>query len=166
MEIEKRPIEAVIPYASNPRRNQAAVSKVAASIKEFGFRQPIVVDSGGVIIAGHTRLQAAQTLGLSEVPVHVADNLNPQQVKAYRIADNRTSEESEWDEELLVLELEALKAEGCALEPLGFDEDELTRLLEGVQFEPATEDEQGQLDELNKKFIKCPHCGMSFEEKR
>lgn len=153
MEIEKRPIEAVIPYASNPRRNQAAVSKVAASIKEFGFRQPIVVDSGGVIIAGHTRLQAAQTLGLSEVPVHVADNLNPQQVKAYRIADNRTSEESEWDMELLALELDALKAEGCALEPLGFEDAELDSMLgQSVEVEGLTDPDE--VPEVEEPFLR------------
>ena len=153
MEIEKRPIEAVIPYASNPRRNQAAVSKVAASIKEFGFRQPIVVDSGGVIIAGHTRLQAAQTLGLSEVPVHVADNLNPQQVKAYRIADNRAGEESEWDMELLALELEALKAEGCALEPLGFEDSELDS-MRGLSVEGEGLTDPDEVPEGEEPFLR------------
>src|SRR5580704_8188780 len=94
----------LIPYARNPRKNSQAVSKVAASIKEFGFRQPIVVDRDMVVIAGHTRLQAAQQLELTQVPVHIAENLTPNQVKALRIADNRTHEEAEWDTELLPLE--------------------------------------------------------------
>ena len=84
------------------------MGKVAASIKEFGFKQPIVVDAEGVIIAGHTRLLAAERLGLAEVPVLVADDLTPAQVKAYRLADNRTGQEATWDMELLGIELEDL----------------------------------------------------------
>jgi hypothetical protein len=108
MKIEQWNIERVIPYARNPRINDLAVVGVVASIKEFGFRQPIVVDKDGVIIAGHTRHKAAIHLGLKEVPVHVADTLTPQQVKAYRILDNKVSEKSEWDNELLLGEIEDL----------------------------------------------------------
>ena len=89
MKIELIQIDRVIPYANNPRRNEAAVAKVAASIKEFGFRQPIVVDNNNVVIVGHTRLLAARQLGLAEVPVHIAEGLTSSQIKAYRIADNR-----------------------------------------------------------------------------
>ena len=88
MQIELRPIDQVKPYPGNPRQNDEAVDAVAASLKEFGFRQPIVVDADGVIIVGHTRYKAAQKLGLKQVPVHVATDLTPAQVKAYRIADN------------------------------------------------------------------------------
>src|SRR5499427_4474857 len=100
------PIDKVIPYARNSRKiPERAVDKVAASIKEFGFRVPIVVDKDGVIICGHTRLLAAKKLGLEEAPVHVADNLTPAQVRAYRLLDNRSHEETSWDEDLLGLEL-------------------------------------------------------------
>jgi ParB-like chromosome segregation protein Spo0J len=88
MQVELSPIDSVRPYENNPRLNDAAVDAVAASIKEFGFRQLIVVDEGGVIIVGHTRYKAALKLGLAEVPVHVAAGLSPAQAKAYRLADN------------------------------------------------------------------------------
>lgn len=95
MLVELWPIDKVIPYARNARTLSAtAVDKVAASIQEFGFRQPIVVDTKGVIVVGHTRLKGAQKLGLTEVPVHVAKDLNPAQIKAYRLADNRTNQET------------------------------------------------------------------------
>lgn len=105
MKIEDRPIESLIPYARNPRRNDEAVAGVAASIKEFGFKQPIVVDANSVVVAGHTRVKAAQKLGLKFVPVVVADDLTPQQVKAFRILDNKVAEKAEWDSELLEVEL-------------------------------------------------------------
>ena len=98
LSVEWWPIERPIPYARNPRiAPEAAVAKVAASLAEYGWRQPIVVDTQGVIVAGHTRLLAAQRLGLAQVPVHVASDLTAQQIKAYRLADNRTAEESSWD---------------------------------------------------------------------
>ena len=92
MKIENWDIGRVTPYERNPRRNDDAVEAVAASIREFGFRQPIVVDAEGVVIAGHTRLKAAQHLGLAKVPVHVAKDLTPEQVRALRIADNKTGD--------------------------------------------------------------------------
>jgi hypothetical protein len=96
-----RSIEHVQPYERNARLNDDAVSAVAASIREFGLRQPIVVDGDGVIICGHTRYKAAQTLGLDKVPVHVAKDLTPDQIKAYRIAQNQTASLAEWDFDLL-----------------------------------------------------------------
>jgi DNA modification methylase len=119
----------VVPYARNPRKNQAAIVKVAASIKEFGFRQPIVVDSEMTIVVGHTRYLAAMQLGMEKVPVHVAEGLTPSQIKAYRIMDNRSHEDSEWDEILLPLEFADLKEMGFDLELTGFDEDEIAALL-------------------------------------
>ena len=104
------PIDKPIVYSRNSRKiPERAVDKVAASIKEFGWRQAIVVDKDGVIICGHTRLLAAKKLGLKQVPVHVADNLTPAQVKAYRLMDNRSHEETDWDLELLGPELEELR---------------------------------------------------------
>lgn len=134
MEVEQWPLERVIPYARNPRRNAGAVAKVAASLKEFGWRQPIVVDGEGVVVVGHTRLEAARTLGFSEVPVHVAAGLSEAQVKAYRLADNRTGEEAEWDPELLALEIGDLRDAGLDLALTGFDTDELAALrMDGAE---------------------------------
>jgi len=119
-----------IPYARNARViPESAVGKVAASIKEFGFKQPIVVDAEGVIIAGHTRLMAAERLGLDAVPVLVADDLTPAQVKAYRLADNRTGQEATWDMELLGIELEDLAGLDIDLSLTGFEDDEVGRWL-------------------------------------
>jgi DNA modification methylase len=129
MEIVEVPIERVLPYARNPRRNDDAVATVAASIAEFGWRQPIVVDERMVIVAGHTRYEAAKRLGFKTVPVHVAKGLTPAQVKAYRLMDNRSHENAEWDNELLKLELGDLKLEDIDLALTGFDEAELDRLL-------------------------------------
>ena len=95
MQIEIRDIATIRPYDRNPRDNDDAVDAVAASIRQFGFRQPIVVDDLGVIICGHTRYKAALKLGLRQVPVHVAKDLTPDQVRAYRIADNKTAELAE-----------------------------------------------------------------------
>lgn len=106
LEVTTVAIDTIIPYARNPRKNDRAVDEVAASIKEYGWRQPIVVDKDNVIVVGHTRYNAAKKLGLKEVPIHTATNLTEQQIKAYRIADNKTSEYAEWDTDLLQLELE------------------------------------------------------------
>ena len=134
MKIEMRKLSEIKPYEQNPRVNDNAVDAVAGSIKEFGFRQPIVVDAEGVIVCGHTRWKAAQKLGLEKVPVHVARDLTPEQVRAYRIADNRLAELAEWDKNLLPLELEAIRAAGTDLSLLGFDEESLAQLLDtGVQ---------------------------------
>nr|DAZ56822.1 MAG TPA: ParB protein [Caudoviricetes sp.] len=105
LKVEYRNVAGLIPYVNNPRLNDGAVDAVAASIKEFGFKVPIVVDSDGVIVAGHTRLKAAKKLGLDSVPVIVADDLSPEQVKAFRLADNRVGELAEWDLGKLDIEL-------------------------------------------------------------
>ncbi|GIW56298.1 MAG: methyltransferase [Nitrospiraceae bacterium] len=130
MKIELRKLSEIKPYPGNPRVNDDAVAAVAASIREFGFRQPIVVDAEGVIIVGHTRYKAALKLGLEKVPVHVARELTPQQIKAYRIADNKTNELSAWNYDLLPIELGELQACNYDLGLLGFDQDELARLLD------------------------------------
>ena len=131
MQVELKNIDEIKPYDRNPRLNDAAVDAVVRSIKEFGFRQPIVVDADGVIIAGHTRWKAAKKLGLFQVPVHVAVDLSPEQIKAYRIADNKTGEIAEWNFELLPLELKDLQSMNFDLSLLGFDADELDKLLNG-----------------------------------
>ena len=130
MNIEQRNTEDIHPYERNPRINDQAVNAVAASIKEFGFRSPIVVDGAGVIICGHTRWKAAQKLGLAKVPVHVAKDLSPEKVKAYRIADNQTATLAEWNYELLPIELKDLQAADYNLDLLGFGADELAKLID------------------------------------
>ncbi len=130
MKIELRKLSEIKPYEKNPRLNDDAVDAVAASIREFGFRQPIVVDADGVIICGHTRYKAAQKLGLEKVPVHVAKDLSPEKIKAYRIADNKTSELSDWNYDLLPIELGELQGMNYDLGLLGFDQDELAALLD------------------------------------
>jgi DNA modification methylase len=129
MKIELWKPSDVKPYPGNPRLNDSAVDAVARSLQEFGFRQPIVVDKDGVIIVGHTRWKAAQKLGLKQVPVHVAKELTEAQIKAYRLADNKSGELAEWDFDLLPLELSALQEMDYDLDLLGFSTDELTELL-------------------------------------
>ncbi|MCR9074968.1 MAG: DNA modification methylase [bacterium] len=131
MKIEMKAIGAIHPYEANPRDNDAAVDAVAQSISDFGFRQPIVVDSDGIIVCGHTRYKAAHQLELDTVPVHVAKELTPEQVRAYRLADNRTAELSQWDRGLLEIELEALCELGYSISELaafGFDDGQLADL--------------------------------------
>ena len=109
MQVEWRNIDDIKPYANNPRHNDHAVAAVAASIQAFGFRQPLVVDEQDTIVVGETRLKAARKLGLTVVPVHVAVGLTPAQCKAYRIADNKSAELADWNEDLLVQELADLQ---------------------------------------------------------
>lgn len=139
MSVELRPLDAVRPYANNPRQNDDAVKAVAESIRRFGFRQPIVVDADGVIVAGHTRFRAAQQLGLATVPVHVATDLTPDEVRAYRLADNKTAELASWDDALLSIELDALRGAGIDWTLLGFDEEELAKLLAPAGTEGLTD---------------------------
>lgn len=127
MKVITRPIGSITPYKKNPRRNDDAVDAVAASIKEFGFQQPIVVDANGIIIVGHTRLKAAKKLGMKEVPVVVADGLSPEQVKAYRLADNKTGELAEWEENLLIQELAGIEMD---MERFGFEAEGIETAIE------------------------------------
>jgi len=142
MDIKTIDIEKIIPYAKNPRKNDAAVGKVAASLKEFGFRQPIVVDAEMVVIAGHTRLAAARKLKLDQVPIHIATDLTANQIKAYRIADNRVSQEAKWDDDLLALELADLDLENYDLSKTGFNDDELAALMAEAITEGLVDEDQ------------------------
>ena len=153
MKIETVSIEKIIPYARNPRNNEHAVAKVAGSIKEFGWQQPIVVDKDYVIVAGHTRLLAAQQLGMKEIPIKIADDLTPAQIKAFRLADNRTHEESEWIDDLLAIELIEIRDMGYDLEITGFDPDELDKLLSGDSDGLTDED---AVPEVEEKVITQP----------
>jgi DNA modification methylase len=130
MQVEMCPLISIRPYENNPRHNDAAVEAVAASIREFGLRQPIVVDELGVIIVGHTRYKAALLLGLTEVPVHVAAGLSPEKAKAYRLADNQTATLARWDEDKLARELAQLRELDFDLALTGFCAEDLQRLLD------------------------------------
>lgn len=130
------------PYENNPRLNEDAVDLVAASIDEFGFKQPIVVDKDLIIIAGHTRWKAAQKLGLETVPCIQADDLTPAQVKAYRLADNKVAEAAQWDLDALQFELEELDNMDFDMEPFGFETETFDeQIAEDDNFEPEIPEE-------------------------
>jgi len=162
LKFETWPIERLIEYARNPRKNDHAIDKIAAAIKEFGFRVPVVAKSDGLVVDGHLRLKAAKKLGMNEIPVILADDMTEAQIRAFRISVNRMAELAEWDNELLALEIEQLRAEDFNIDLLGFSEDDL-KALTPPDFQPATEDEQGKLDQLEPKWIACPHCGKEFD---
>ena len=145
MDVIELPLGQIIPYARNPRRNEKAIATVAASIAEFGWRQPIVVDEGMVILAGHTRLAAAQQLGLETAPVHIAKGLSEAQARAFRIMDNRSGENAEWDNELLGLELGDLLDAEFDLGLTGFTDEELNALINGLA-EDGTGPQEGEDD--------------------
>lgn len=128
--VEQWPIDKLIPYARNPRKNDEQVDRMVSAIKEFGFRIPIVARSDGSVVDGHLRLKAARKMGMSEVPVALADELTPSQVKAFRLLANQSANWAEWDTELLKLELEELKADGYDMELTGFDDSELLEMTE------------------------------------
>lgn len=162
MQVENWNIEDVKPYENNPRKNDEAVEKVANSIKEFGWQQPIVVDKDGIVIVGHTRLKAAQELELDEVPVLVAKDLTDDQAKAYRLADNKTGELAIWDFPKLNIELEDIDWLDMNMEDFGFGinsyfEDSVTK-------EPENTSKEIDLDEFSDdKFeCECPRCGFRF----
>jgi site-specific DNA-methyltransferase (adenine-specific) len=144
MEIVKKKLSEIHPYENNPRKNDSAVDAVCESIREYGWQQPIVVDKNGVIIVGHTRYEAAKKIGCTEVPVVVAADLTEKQVKAYRLADNRTNDFSIWDNKKLLIELDDIGFDICTGFELGdlFDEtldesetDALDENKEGVSYE-------------------------------
>ncbi len=164
MQIEQVAISELIPYARNSRtHSDEQVAQIAASIKEFGWTNPILIDGESGIIAGHGRLLAARKLGMKEVPVIQLSGMTDTQKKAYIIADNKLALNAGWDDELLRLELEELNVEEFKMELLGFDANELNLAMGlGVDFKPGTEDDQGKLDELAP--IICPSCGHEFHK--
>ena len=167
MQIKEIEVSKLIPYVNNSRtHDDAQVAQLAASIKEFGFRNPILVDGVG-IIAGHGRLLAARKLGLDKVPTIDCSDMTETQKKAYIIADNKLALNSGWDTDLLSLEISQLNTDGFNLEVLGFNADELSLFLKGdPNFDPASEDDQSKLDELEPKWVSCPHCGKEFDARQ
>lgn len=160
MQIFEKALSEIKPYEDNPRNNDNAVSAVVASICEFGFKVPIVIDSDGVIVCGHTRYKAAQEIGLKTVPCVIADDLTPEQVKAFRLADNKVGELATWDFEKL--ELETAELETVELEKFGFDAQKEEQKVQRV----TTSSELDIDDFDDDKFeCECPKCGFKFNRK-
>lgn len=143
METITKKVSELIPYINNPRNNDEAVNAVASSIKNFGFKVPIVVDSNNEIINGHTRLKAAKKLGLETVPVIVADDLTPEQIKAFRLADNKVGEIATWDENALAVEIENLD----------FDMSEFGFEIEDLEVNIENRDDDTEPANLNEKMV-------------
>lgn len=167
-QIEYWPLDKIKPYPANARKiTKSAIEKVAHSLQEFGWRQPIVVDKDGVIVAGHTRHAAAKSLGWATAPVHVAKDLTPEQIRAYRLADNRTNQETRWDMKLLAVEVGELAALGVDLATLGFEGIEVDRLTmqpgddsDGAAGEPPKQPvtRPGDVWNLGPHRILCGDC--------
>ena len=160
MNIIEKNLKDIKPYEKNPRKNDNAVEYVANSIKEFGFQQPIVIDKDGVIVAGHTRYKASKKLGLEKVPCIIADDLTDEQIKAYRLADNKVSEKSEWDFDLLGEELDGIF--DIDMSEFDFDMTEEEKVNLNDFFEENKEKEKEK--EKEKKQIICPHCGLPIDQ--
>ena len=152
MEIVNIAVDKLVPYENNPRNNTEAIQYVANSIKEFGFKVPLVIDSDNIVICGHTRLLAAKQLGLKDVPCVVADDLTDEQIKAFRLADNKVGEIATWDLDKLQLQLYFLD---CNMEEFGFisamEEPDITDFLEDHESKPK-----------EPKTVVCPECGHAF----
>ncbi len=155
MQIIEKKLADLIPYERNPRKNEQAVAQVTNSIREFGFKVPIVVDKNNVIVAGHTRYKAAQQLQLDTVPVIIADDLTDNQVKAFRLADNKTGELAGWDFEMLEQELQDVL--DLDMSDFGFDTSDMPDLSD-FQL-----DDQNNGSTKTPRTITCPHCGQEFE---
>ena len=162
MNIETIAVDLLIPYARNSRtHSDEQVAQIAASIREFGFTNPVLIDGEDGIIAGHGRVLGARKLGLDSVPCVRLDHLTETQKRAYIIADNKLALNAGWDNELLQLELADLHEADFDMDLLGFGVDDLAIAMGmGADFELGTEDDQGKLDE--KKPITCPNCGHEF----
>ena len=154
MQIHDISISQLREYENNPRNNDSAVDAVAESIREFGFKVPIVIDGDNIIVCGHTRVKAAQKLGMETVPCIIANDLTPEQIKAFRLADNKTGELAGWDFAKLEEELSAL--DGFDMSAFGFVE------KEDVDIDSFFEDAE-EKKEKEPKRIQCPHCGEWFE---
>ena len=160
MKIIEMSVDDLHVYENNPRDNEEAVKYVANSIREFGFKVPIIIDTNNVIVAGHTRLLAAQELGFETVPCIVADDLDEDQVKAFRLADNKVSEASSWNWTKLEQELDDLGIADFDMSDFGF-------ALNNEEYDLDVSDDDfvsdTPLPDKKPKMITCPHCGKEFE---
>jgi len=167
MKIEQWPIEKCIEYARNPRKNDHAVDRMAAAIREFGFRVPILAKSDKTVVDGHLRLKAAKKLGLEEVPVLLCDDMTDIQVRAFRLSVNKVSEFADWDDEMLRVELDELGKDGFDLELTGFSLDEVRALSLNDEYpeqNPESSSKEIDTDEFTMDHT-CPKCGFEFDDK-
>lgn len=150
-------IEDIIPYENNPRKNDSAVEFVANSIRDFGFKVPIVIDKNNVIVAGHTRLKASEKLGLKKVPCIIADDLSEEQIRAFRLADNKVSEIAEWDYDLLTEELDF----DFNMSDYGFE-------IVGEPAEINIENKEIATEDFHDNAFECvcPKCGFRFNKEQ
>ena len=154
MKVKEMAIGSLIPYEGNPRKNDQAVDAVAASIREFGFKVPVIIDKNKVVVAGHTRIKAAKKLGMDKVPVIVADDLTDEQIKAFRLIDNKSAELAEWDFEAMKAELEEIG--GIDMSEFGFLMDEI-RKNSGKSSSGSSGESAGAAE--GAREIRCPRCG-------
>lgn len=163
-DIVDRPVESLIPYARNARtHSDAQVAQIAASIRAFGFTSPVLIDEHSTIIAGHGRVLAARKLELQQVPTLTVSGWSDAQIRAYVIADNKLALNAGWDVELLAVELDELRELQWDMELLGFEPHELNELIGTPNFGPADAEQQGKLDALAEKIVKCPFCSQRFD---
>ena len=163
-QIEMMAVADLVPYAKNSRvHDDAQIAQISASIREFGFTNPVLIDAQGGIIAGHGRVLAARKLKLEQVPCIMLDHLTDTQRRAYVIADNKLALNAGWDDELLAIELHELNAADFDMALIGFDAAGLALAMGlGADFEAGTEDDQGKLDEKDPTI--CPACGHEFHK--
>ena len=165
MQIIEKKLTELKEYEKNPRRNDQAVDAVAASIREFGFKVPIIIDKDNVIVAGHTRLKAARKLGLETVPCIIADDLSSEQIQAFRLADNKTAELAEWDPDLLLQELGQITID---MAQFGFDDSDIPE-IDGEVYEDDYEEPEKMepRTKLGDRYRLGDHilmCGDSTKE--
>jgi len=164
LNVKYRKVDDLIPYVNNSRKHSdEQVAQISASIKEFGWTNPILIDGTNSIIAGHGRLMAARKLKMDEVPTIEISHLTDTQRKALVIADNKLALNADWDNTLLTIELDELLKHGFALDILGFNEQEIKTIMQEVNFDAGSEEDQGKLDQLDPKWICCPNCGKEFD---
>lgn len=163
LKIQYRNINELLKYEKNSRtHSDGQVKQIANSIKEFGFTNPLLIRNDQ-IIAGHGRLDAAKSLDMKDVPTINLENLSDSQAKALVIADNQLALNAGWDLDLLKLEIEELAVDEFDIDVLGFDDSELNNVLKDLDFRPSSESEQGDLGEIEPKYINCPNCGKEFD---
>jgi len=162
--VERRKVSDLIPYARNSRtHSEAQVAQIAASIREWGWTMPILIDECDNIIAGHGRIMAAEKLGIDEVPCMTAEGWSDAKRRAYVIADNKLALNADWEMDALKIEMQELDGLGFDLTLTGFDIGEMAAMFDEPDFAPGTEDDQGKLDELEPKMVKCPHCQIEWD---
>ena len=156
MTVQEISIQDLKPYKNNPRRNDKAVNAVVKSIQQFGFKEPIVIDKDNVIVCGHTRLKAAQKLKLKKIPCVIADDLTPEQIKAFRLIDNKTAELAEWDFKKLETELENIEIPDFDMSDFQFE-------IKNFSEETFKNIEENVSKAKEKKVIACPKCGEEIQ---